>query len=88
MAQANDDEKNRAGDHKSDTCEGEWRQISETQFDEQPCRSPDAAKYQPNDTRFHLPRIFAERRGLEKLFAFKTKSAAPSKLKAAQSVFL
>jgi hypothetical protein len=36
MAQANNDEKDGAGDHKPDACEGEWRQISETQFDEQP----------------------------------------------------
>jgi hypothetical protein len=54
MTQANDDEKNRASDHKPDACEGEWRQISETELDEQPGRSPDQTKYQPNETRFHL----------------------------------
>jgi hypothetical protein len=52
MAQANDDEKNRAGDDKPDTCKGERRQISETELDEQPGRSPDATKYEPNETRF------------------------------------
>src|SRR5262249_42033968 len=51
--QPNDEEKNGAGDHKPDACKGEWRQITETELDEQPGRSPDAAKYQPNETCFH-----------------------------------
>src|ERR1051325_4376392 len=51
--QPNDGEKNGAGDHKPNACEGEWRQIGQTELDEQPGRSPDAAKYEPNKTRFH-----------------------------------
>ena len=53
MTQPDDEEENDAGDYKPDACKGEWRQISETELDEQPRRSPDAAKYQPNETCFH-----------------------------------
>src|SRR5215467_2727840 len=53
MTQPNDREKNGAGNHKPDARKGEWRQIGEAELDEQPGRSPDATKYQPNETRFH-----------------------------------
>ncbi len=62
VAQANDDVKNGAGDYKPDACKGEWRQISETELNKKPGRSPDATENQPNETGFHCRLPISERR--------------------------
>jgi len=62
IAEANDDEKDRAGNDKPDARKGEWRQISKTELDEQPGRSPDATKYQPNETSFHATTLAATKK--------------------------
>jgi hypothetical protein len=46
-------EDNRAGDDEPDAGEGERRQRFKTELDKEPRRSPDAAEYEPDETRFH-----------------------------------
>jgi hypothetical protein len=62
MTQPNDRKEDGARDYKSNTRKSEWRQISETQLDEQPGRSPDATEYQPNETRFHCHQISSHKK--------------------------
>src|SRR5690349_5331124 len=39
---------NRAGNDEPDAGESQWRQVLETQLNEEPGRAPDSAQHQPN----------------------------------------